>query len=305
MSNISGQSIIEIDNQLRQMPEYKLVEEIRSFSRSLQLFDGNYRELKERLEFFEDAQRSIYLDQAGNELQKQHFYSEVIRLVHNYVAAAFSLVDHSRRHYRKLYSINSFPEYVERVKLTFADDPLSNFMKGLRNHFQHYGLPFMYFQTSWNRAQPEIKRTIHLSNDALKEFDWDLRSLEYLNSQVNDINLTTLIDTYQKKVMEFYEWFQSRQEQIHDAEFKKVEGIKAKMRRLALPDILNATLQFPNIDRANFEGSILRFLSNDEQIVFALMETDSKAEFLLIVFKAMADISPAIEKRIRELYSTP
>lgn len=297
-----GASAVALDKQLKATPEYLLVEEIRGFKRSISLFGGNYQQLKEQIEFFEDAQKSLHLDQAGNYQEKLYFQSEIMRLLHNYVASALSLIDHSRIHYRKLYENGIFPEYQQRVDRVFDKDPLANFVKGLRQYFQHYGLPGMYFQTSWRKDHPTFIRTIHLRNEELKEFDWKAKAREYLEAQTTDINLTDLIDAYQSKVADFYEWFQLMQEELHATEIAKVDEMRAEIKRIVLPDLLNATLQFPGLTSASFEATILPYIGNDEQIVFALMQPGSKADFMLVILKSMADISLAIERKIRQLY---
>jgi hypothetical protein len=297
-----GASAVALDKQLKATPEYLLVEEIRGFKRSISLFDGNYHQLKEQIDFFEDAQKSLHLDQAENYQEKIYFQSEIMRLLHNYVAAALSLIDHSRIHYRKLYENGTFPEYQHRVDKVFDKDPLASFVKGLRQYFQHYGLPGMYFQTSWQKDHPTFIRTIHLRNEELKEFDWKAKAREYLEAQTIDINLTLLIDAYQNKVADFYEWFQLRQDELHATEIAKVEELRAEIRRLVLPDILNATLQFPGLTAGSFEGTILPYIGYDEQIVFGLMEPESKPDFLLRVFQSTAEINSIIEEKIRALY---
>ncbi len=160
----------------------------------------------------------------------------------------------------------------------------------------------MYFQTSWLKDHPAFIRAIHLRNEELKKFDWKAKAKEHLEAQIIDINLTELIDAYQSKVAGFYEWFQLRQEELHAAEIAKVEDKRAEIRSLVLPDILNAILQFPGLTIVDFEATILPYIGYDEQIVFALMEPGSKADFLLIILKSMANISPTIKRKIREIY---
>jgi len=300
MANENGPSAVELEKKLRLTSEYLLVEEINGFRRSIRLFDGNHKQLKDQIIFFEDAEQSFHLSQPDNYEEKLYFQSEIMRLLHNYVASALSLIDHSRLHYRKLYGNGTFPEYQKRVEDIFEKDPLASFVKGLRQYFQHYGLPEMYFQTKWQVDHPTLIRSIHLRNGELKEFDWKAR--EYLNAQATDINLANLIDAYQNKVAEFYDWFQLRQEELHAIEIQKVNETRSKIRRLLLPDILNATLQFPEVTAASFEVTILPYIGYEEQIVLTLMEPASKAEFLLHVFKSMAEISPAIERKIVEIY---
>lgn len=299
-----GNSIVQLDKALRQTPEFAVTDEIRSFSRSIELFEGNNSELRNLLLFFEDANQSFYLEQEGNDVERQRLLREIIRLMHNYVAAVMSLIEHSRIHYRKLYERNKlFPEYQGKVDAVFKFDPLSCFVKDLRQFFQHYALPGIYFQTSWKKATGMMERTVRLRLTDLEHFKWSSTAKQFLVEQTEDINLLTLIDGYNEKVADFYQWFQRRQKELHAQDFKKVLEAKEDMRRLAIPDILNSILQFPHINAVQFETSISKFLDKDTSIVLALMEPDSKGHFLCTVFKAMADISSDLEQRIKTLYS--
>lgn len=299
-----GKSIVQLDKALRETPEFGITEEIRSFSHSIELFDGNYHELRNLLIFFEDINQSYYLEQDGNDEERRRLLRDIVRRMHNYVASVLSLIDHSRLHYRKLYDrTNIFPEYQTKVDEVFKFDPLACFVKDLRQYFQHYGLPGIYFQTNWTRASGLMERTVRLRLTDLKHFTWSSTAKKFLVAQTEDINLLTLTDAYHNKVTAFYNWFQGRQEQLHADAFRKVTDAKRKMRRQALPDILNATLQFPNFTAQQFEASILKFLDEDTRIVLALTVQNSKPELLCTIFKTMADISPELEKRIRQLYS--
>jgi hypothetical protein len=299
----SGKSIVQLDKALRQTPEFAITDEIESFSRSIELFDGNYRELRDLLLFFEDVTRSFYLEQDGNDVERRRLLREIVRFMHNYVAAVMSLIEHSRIHYRKLYERNKlFPEYQEKVDAVFKFDLLSCFVKDLRQFFQHYALPGIYFQMNWTKATGMMERTVRIRLTDLEHFKWSSLGKQFLASQTEDIDLLKLTDAYYEKVTAFYQWFQGQQEELHTADFKKVSEAKMEMRRLALPDILNATLQFPDITAAQFEATILKFLDQDTLVVLALMELDSKAEFLCNVFKTMTDISSGLEERIKALY---
>jgi hypothetical protein len=298
----TNQSVLALDKELKATAAYHVVKEIRGFSRSIKLFEGNYQQLADSLEYFSDAERSFELEQAGHEKLKVHFQSEVVRLIHNFVAAALSLVDHTRIHYRKLYGEGEFPEYRDRLGEAFADDQLANFVKGLRQYFQHFGLPHIYFETAWSRDNPIFLRTVRLRNRELQDFDWKQKAREFLLSQSEDIDLFLLVKTYHEKVVQFYEWFQGRQEEIHADQFAEVAEKQMQIRRIALPDILNGLLQMPDINAEMFETNVIKFLDEDELVMYALMESNSKAEFLLLVFKQMAEISTSIEKRIRALW---
>jgi hypothetical protein len=72
---------------------------------------------------------------------------EVMCLLHNFVAAAKSLVDHTRVAYRDLYAASgAIPQYQTEVDRRFVNDPLSKFIAGLREMAQHVRLPMVSVQ---------------------------------------------------------------------------------------------------------------------------------------------------------------
>ena len=64
-----GKSVLAIDKAMRDSAAYKVVNAINGFSRSIRLFEGNYQELAQLLDYFADAQRSFEMEQAGHENQ--------------------------------------------------------------------------------------------------------------------------------------------------------------------------------------------------------------------------------------------
>jgi hypothetical protein len=109
------------------------------------------REFRALLEGATTPQAATVLWSLQNRPQLEQFQREVTRLLHNFVAAAFSLVDHARRFFGKHYKdAKSFPDYEDEVKRRFTEDPLCQFVQGLRNYFIH-------------RKPPNISSTMSLS----------------------------------------------------------------------------------------------------------------------------------------------
>ena len=71
------------------------------------------------------------------ELNEQLFH--VLRHLHNTVAAALSLVDHTRVFYRKYYSsTQQIPDYQQQITTRFEEHGLTQFVICLRQFCQHY-----------------------------------------------------------------------------------------------------------------------------------------------------------------------
>lgn len=121
--------VLQLQDELLAMDEYKRLAVIRQFHISLHIFDGNAQELCQLL----DA-GSI----PPSMVQSETYQHEVARRLHNFVAGAFSLVDHARRLYGKRSKyVTHFPNYQTEVNNRFTKDPLHRFLQGLRDYCLH------------------------------------------------------------------------------------------------------------------------------------------------------------------------
>jgi hypothetical protein len=115
-------------------PEWELRRKLDSFMFSLELLQRNYDELCSAIAIFERAQNPGFLA-LGEKWKRKAMLKEVMFLLHNYLASAKSLLDHSRVLYRDLYlGTNIFPEYKDEISARFTCDALVQFVHGLREN---------------------------------------------------------------------------------------------------------------------------------------------------------------------------
>ncbi|UCG12675.1 MAG: hypothetical protein JSU72_19720, partial [Deltaproteobacteria bacterium] len=159
--------------------------------------------------------------------------NEILRSLHNYVASALSLIDHTRRLHKQLYADSGkFADYHSRVSSEFAQDPLAQFVKCLRKYCQHYKAPNLASDQSWERGDKRITRAFSLLLEDLTTFDgWSATARRYMDTAGERIDVLEVATKYHAKVMSFYEWFQSRQSRIHANELRR---LRAKERELLL-----------------------------------------------------------------------
>lgn len=228
----SGKDIIALHNELVAMPEYELMLRIKTFQDSLKIFTGNYNELRKLLLFHADMPKALPLWDVVNRDKLHAFQREVTRLLHNFVASAMSLIDHSRVLYRELYEPKGrFPEYKEELERRFTKNPLASFVVCLRQYFQHYKAPIVFSEMRWSRESPTFDSKLKLNKVELEGFSsWKSPAKKFLAKQEDSIDLLNLVEEYYALVMDFYKWFGGRQEEIHSEEFERVD---AKQRELA------------------------------------------------------------------------
>jgi len=200
----------------------------KTLERSLMLLAGNFKELATLVDFIENPE--IYLKLEINE--KTDLQPEIIRFLHNYLASAKSLVDHTRGYVKKWHDKDDFDKkYQDKVKLFFAENSASKMIQDLRNYLLHRGLPPSTIRETFNietRDPPEIKVLFNKKN--LEEWKgWTSKSKEYMGRFERDIELKKLVSEYQEILTDFYSWFNIEIDLFHKEELILFDNIKEKI----------------------------------------------------------------------------
>jgi hypothetical protein len=233
-----GIQILGLMDELGKMPEYTLFMQLQGFSTSIYTFDKNFQDLIKLLNFLADDPRAEPLFWLRNRDQLMLVMQDIIRLIHNFVAAALSLIDHTRRLYNKLYpDTGQFLDYESKISSEFAHDPLSQFVKCLRQYCQHYKAPNLDVTTSWKQGDEKPTMTFNLLKVDLESFDgWSVTAKKYLDGVTEKVNILEVAVKYREKVIAFYEWFQSRQGEIHAGELRYFREKESQLLSLMLED---------------------------------------------------------------------
>lgn len=293
------------------MPEYELRQQLLGFNTSIYILDQNYAELQWLINFLENDPNGHLLMVVANQDKLHQAQVDIIRRLHNFVAAAQSLVDHTRRLYDKLYgSTNLFPEYQARIKQEFVSDPLSQFVQRLRQYCQHYKAPGIGIEVSIKQTEAGMveKRTVFLPMNDLKEFDgWNAAAKQYMSTVEGDVNVLEVASNYRNKVIQFYKWFQSRQVEIHAVELARFDAKQAQFALLHIEQSVNACLN--NRDDMPYRGEeiLAGILSSQEleeldQFAPSSVERASHAVQLLEKHYSVPD---DLKQKIMVLYQEP
>lgn len=162
---------------------------------------------------------------------------EVARKLHNYVAAAFSLVAATRAFVNEHYKdTDLLREYNDRVKRDFSEAPLHRFLQDLRNYTLHYRLPATRAANSFKRREDggfDFDNRFMLDVDKLREWDkWTAKAREYLEALGSDANLANIIDAYEPVVTGLHEWLAARIKEEHAAEIQELEELEARLKEV-------------------------------------------------------------------------
>jgi hypothetical protein len=121
-------------------PGWAALTRIRRLRRTLAILLANSGDLRAALDFFADPTRSLALWSIERRAEFDQFLGEIDRLLHNFLAAAKTLVDHTRRIMNEAYDGSDLmTQYSAEVERLFSDGP-PTFVQDLRNYFLHYDL---------------------------------------------------------------------------------------------------------------------------------------------------------------------
>lgn len=273
-----------LQEQLRSMPEYKVLQRIKGLELSLYVFDQNYHQLKASLDAMTTDEVAVRLTRKGNRLLFESAMSELTRLLHNFVAAAMSLVGHTRRLHRGVYEkAGLFSDYQSEVNKRFAGNGLVHFVQDLRHYTQHYELPALEFVTKIMDLQTEaMVHEIALSKESLlgSAFRWSKEARSFIGQQTEEsIDLVKVIDTYRVEIEGFYIWMGSRLRSIHEQDFTAISTVQRTVfRRITgqIPKLIAERLRFVEKGVGPVFDALTGFLTLEQQSQIAHLHGDKK-----------------------------
>ncbi|MEI3648458.1 MAG: hypothetical protein V6D39_00445 [Dolichospermum lemmermannii FEM_B0920] len=206
-------------------PEMEIYKNLLALKASFRVFEGNFKELIEYLEHLKKPREALFKYSWDERKNTETLIDETSRLFHNFLAAAKSLVDHTRRIVNRLYSTDhSFSqEYQEKLKADLANNPVQKFIQNLRNYTQHYTLPIPDLQIAFGE---DMEFTMQIdTKELLKWKEWK-DSKPYLENLGDSFSLVDLSNEYYLIVQDFYVWLTERQHNIHQQDIENLKNMQ-------------------------------------------------------------------------------
>jgi hypothetical protein len=209
-------------------PGKKYLDALMTYSVSKNILAGNGVQLRKLLELLEDPKRALKLFSDDNHAPLRDLQSEVVRHFHNFLAAARTLVDHTRAIMNEeIISEAHRSEYRLEVSRVFAADPLIGFMHELRNYTLHKSIPITSLQLSLHPTSGEFDSAIHIDLDRMANWDgWRPAGKAFIEANRPKIRMMVLIDSYEDKIRKFYEWFCLRFQKHYQGEMDGVLALQ-------------------------------------------------------------------------------
>lgn len=202
--------------------EYLNRRKLRAFS--FNIFSGNFIEVKKACSIVENPEIGLKLMSESMKEAGTQAHMEVMRLFHNFLAAAKSLVDHTRVFVDEHYAGTGFKQaYEQKVQAEIANDPLMKFIQDLRNYMLHRGLPngsmsLTITQDPETNTQ-DFVTTVSIDREKLLQWDrWTKPSQTFLASAEKRIKISDISIAYGDRILAFYEWFDHKLEKHHEGD---------------------------------------------------------------------------------------
>ena len=197
----------DLHEQILTHPGKKYLDALMTYSISKNILAGNGVQLRMLLELLEDSKRAMELWSVDKRTHLQDLQSEVIRHLHNFLASARTLVDHTRAIMNEPFISEAHrTEYRDEVARVFGGDPLIGFMHELRNFTLHRSIPLTSLQLSLNLSGL-FDSSVLVDLDQMADWDgWRSAGKAFIGSHRPTIRIMALIDGYEGKNKGFSEW---------------------------------------------------------------------------------------------------
>ena len=164
----------------------------------------------------------------------------MVRLVHNYLAAAKTLIDVTRKLINDWYRKTDFIiEYKEQIKARFTDNKLAGFIEDLRNYALHYSLPITSLRITFNNdplPNEQTERvTFYFEKATLQQWKNWSKGKEYLRIANDEIVIEEFVDKYYQEVLSFHGWMHKRLEEKHKDDLRWLNEMGQRVEELLKP----------------------------------------------------------------------
>ncbi|MCA1728081.1 MAG: hypothetical protein LC751_01315 [Actinobacteria bacterium] len=229
-----GWELREMDRRIEESEGYRISSRMSLLEKSYFIFDTNYLNLRHILEEFEQPMVFLKLWEERTRDRFDLFIDDVIRLFHNYLAGATTLLDHIDTLRDGLDGeTRSSDEYQARWEEQLGEPALPSFMEDLLVYMLHQGLPFALAELNFGRigSGVEVNSAIRLEVDKLKDWEhWSEKGREYLDTLEGKVKLDDVTREHAAIVASFYQWFVLRQSELHREALGELEELEEKRR---------------------------------------------------------------------------
>lgn len=218
----------------------RTLKRLKVFELTLRIFRMNFDEWERTIEERRPANPIEALRMMSDSRWVEEYLVELTRTFHNFVASTLSLLDHTRVFYKELYEPNNLlPDYQAQINSRFANDGRAEFIKGMRQFFQHKRLPLVNVQLGVHfdsRQDAQTKWGVPINKTELLTFKrWNATARRFIEQQGHNLDLQEVARRYRENVDAFHEWFTAQQQAVHAADFAAADEVARRLNGLSDP----------------------------------------------------------------------
>jgi hypothetical protein len=222
---LTFQEYLDGIEELKRTKGWIVAREIERIGRSYYIFKANYDELAESIW---QIKLPINLPLWGDDSVKEmdQFLNEVTRQLHNFVAAAKSLVDHTRIVAREMYKGTELLNEIEsEIAYRFVQNPLVHFVHKLRDYILHRNLPLVSAKLT-----SVLNASLLINIKELRDWNgWNEPSRKFIKSSNDEEKIEGIVNAYFDAIFAFHDWFHKRQLEFHKENFMEAERLRQRL----------------------------------------------------------------------------
>lgn len=220
-----------------------LWQDLRRVEASGKVFHGNHHELKVATLIVDDPEQWLPLISTDNREGHARYLDNIDRLLHNYLAAAYSLSTCMYKVFQRR-GWAARPEGAAYLSRTPIKQPgLPAFMFGLRHVAQHDRIPLTVSYDKGCRdgtGQMVMESYFAVSLDGLRLLDWSKskesrEGFKYLHGLSEDPRLDQLAPQFTTELLRFTLWFKSELRRVYASELGDLEALHRRHYDLMRP----------------------------------------------------------------------
>ena len=244
---------------LKECAGARFVDAIHARSFSLNVLQMNGLELLEAMRRVKDPDEGLSLMSQANRDAGQQAHREISRHIHNFAAAAKSLVDHTNVFIDQNYKNTAVAsDYYEQIKQTVAISGPVKFVHDLRNYMVHRSLPptemFMELRQDPERPQHglQVISGLRIRTESLLDWDgWTGPAKRWLRAAGDHVEIDRVVQAYLDEVNSLQGWLDARLQAHHAADLAELADLQRQFARYEAP--INASAEIsPSPDPASF-----------------------------------------------------
>jgi hypothetical protein len=224
----TGDEIERLIHRIQASPGLAVVRRTRTRNFSLCMFTMNALELERVFHIIQT--KSLRLLSDDDKQEQNEVRREASRLLHNFLAAAKTLVDHTRVFIGAHYSGTSLERaYQEKIASEVANDELCRFVHDLRNYMLHRGPIPLSIWTSLGSDHGTRAGVNFIAAELAKWDGWTAPSKRFLGKRNHDFDLDNIARSYSKKVVTLHVWLDGLLSDLHQSDLSELRILESEL----------------------------------------------------------------------------